>query len=257
MNRRKHLLAACLIAVTAFAGEAWMRGERSFAQRDYAAAAAAFAEAIAEEGDHAPVEWRYDHALASFAGGSLDAAQASAERAAAHGEGALRSKALHLLGSVEWKRAEAVVAMAMQVEAEPFLFEQAIERTARARALWVDAATGDAPEGESVRNAERALLQLQRLREQKAQKERERKAAGGEQRPMAVPDAKEGGDEKPGDAKGRDKDEQDNPLAPLRVELTQEQLDSMFEKLEQKDREKLQLRRSLRAQRRGGAERDW
>jgi hypothetical protein len=257
MNRPRALLAASLLAVTAFAGDAFLRGERAFGQRDFVAAAAAFAEAIAEAGENAPPEWRYDHALASFAAGKLEDAEASAQRAAAVGSEGLRQQALHLLGCVEWKRAEAAAAMAAQVEAEPFLFDQAIERVSKARACWIDAATGDAPRPESVRNAERALLLLQRLREQKAEKDRQRKAAGAKQRPMGVPDARDSGNEKAGQGKDGQKDQQDNPLAPLQVELTKEQLDRMFEKLEQKDREKLQLRRSLRAQRGGNAERDW
>ncbi len=257
MNRPRALLAACVLAVTVFAGDAFVRGERAFEQRDYAAAAAAFAEAIAEAGDDAPAEWRYDHALAAFAMGALDAAQASADRAAAQGGADLRRRSLHLLGSIEWKRAEAAAAMAAQVEAEPFLFDQAIERVMQARAHWIDAATSEAPRLESIRNAERALLLLQRLREQKAEKDRQKKAAGAKQRPMGVSDAKDSGDEKVGGDRNGSKDQQDNPLAPLQVELSKEQLDRVFEKLEQKEREKLQLRRSLREQRGGNVERDW
>ncbi len=258
MARTHKALAAGLVAVTALlSSDGWLRGERAFAKADYAAAAAAFAEAIEQEGDRAPIEWRYDFALASYAAGSLDAALDSASRVAQQADGRLRQEALHLLGSIEWKRAEAIAAMAMQVEAEPFLFDQAIERVARARASWVDAAIGDDAAPESVRNAERALQRLEQLREQKAEKDRQRKAAGAKQKPMAVPDGKDSGEEKQGGNKDGEKDAQDNPLAPLQQELSREQVDRMFEKLEQRDREKLQLRRSLRAQRSTSAERDW
>ncbi len=258
MARTRKALAAGFVAIAALlSSDGWLRGERAFAKADYAAAAAAFAEAIEQEGDRAPIEWRYDHALASFAAGSLDVASDSATRVAQQAEGALRQQALHLLGSIEWKRSEAIAAMAMQVEAEPFLFDQAIERVARARSNWVDAAIGEDAAEESVRNAERALQRLEQLREQKAEKDRQRKAAGAKQKPMAVPDGKDSGEEKQGGAKDGEKDMQDNPLAPLQQELSHEQVDRMFEKLEQRDREKLQLRRSLRAQRSTSAERDW
>ena len=258
MARTRKALAAGFVAIAALlSSDGWLRGERAFAKADYAAAAAAFAEAIEQEGDRAPIEWRYDHALASFAAGSLDVASDSATRVAQQAEGALRQQALHLLGSIEWKRSEAIAAMAMQVEAEPFLFDQAIERVARARSNWVDAAIGEDAAEESVRNAERALQRLEQLREQKAEKDRQRKAAGAKQKPMAVPDGKDSGEEKQGGAKDGEKDMQDNPLAPLQQELSREQVDRMFEKLEQRDREKLQLRRSLRAQRSTSAERDW
>ena len=258
MARTRKALAAGFVAIAALlSSDGWLRGERAFAKADYAAAAVAFAEAIEQEGDRAPIEWRYDHALASFAAGSLDVASDSATRVAQQAEGALRQQALHLLGSIEWKRSEAIAAMAMQVEAEPFLFDQAIERVARARSNWVDAAIGEDAAEESVRNAERALQRLEQLREQKAEKDRQRKAAGAKQKPMAVPDGKDSGEEKQGGAKDGEKDMQDNPLAPLQQELSREQVDRMFEKLEQRDREKLQLRRSLRAQRSTSAERDW
>ncbi len=235
------------------AEDPWTQGRARFAEGRHAEAAAALAAALAQRGDTAAPELHYDHALACYFADDLDAAQRSAEAAAS--SPALAPRALHLLASIEWRRGDTVAEMAMQVEAEPFLFRQAMERVARARALWQEAATGPSPASESVRNVERAVRRIEALQQAQLERDRRRKQQGAEQRPMAVPQGKDEGDA-PGKEGAANQTEEEAQVQPLQAELSPERLQAMFLQLDQRERQKRDERQTRRAAA-PAAERGW
>jgi len=249
---------ACLAAALVFQGEGgFAAGERAFQQARFGDAAAAFAQEVAARGDDAPAELHYDLALAALAAGELAQAGDAIAQAARSDDAELQRRCAFVRGSVAWQRGEAAAKLALQVEAEPFAFKPALEQVALAGAEWRIAATGATDWPAARRNAERALRRFAELQQQRQRIEDERKRkAGAQSRPMAVPG---GGDDKAGGrgSGGDVQDAQDNPLAPLRTELSDAQVAELFARLQQKDEQARQLRRSQQQAARSAAERDW
>jgi len=247
---------ACLAAALVIQGAGdFAAGERAYREGRFGDAAAAFAAEIAARGDAAPAELHYDLALAALAAGELAQAGDAVAQAARSDDAELLRRCAFVRGSVAWQRGEATAKLALQVEAEPFAFKPALEQIALAGAEWRIAATGATDWPAARRNAERAQRRFAELQQQKQRIEDERKRRTGAQaRPLAVPG---GGDDKRGAGSGGDvQDSQDNPLAPLRTELSDAQVAELFARLQQKDEQARQLRRSEQ-QRRSAVERDW
>jgi hypothetical protein len=250
-------VTACLAAVLVIQGAGdFAAGERAYRDGRFADAAAAFAQEIGARGDAAPAELHYDLALAALAAGDLQQAQDAVAQAARSDDAELQRRCAFVQGHVAWQRGEAAAKLALQVEAEPFAFKPALEQIALAGAEWRAAATGAGDWAAARRNAERAVRRFAELQQQKQRIEDERKRRTGAQaRPMAVPG---GSDDKRGAGSGGDvQDAQDNPLAPLRTELSDAQVAELFARLLQKDEQARQLRRSQQQAARSAVERDW
>ena len=104
---------------------------------------------------------------------------------------------------------------------------------------------------------ERALLRWDELQAAQAEKDRQKRAAGAKQRPMAVPEPKAGENDSNGEGRDGKTETHDNPLAPLQTELTQEEVQGLFLRLEQKEQQKLAVRRAQRTSPNAAVERDW
>src|SRR5262245_36240364 len=248
---------ACLAATLVIQGEGgFAAGERAYREGRYGDAAAAFAQEVSSRGDAAPAELHYALALAALAAGDLAQAGDAVAQAARSDDAELLRRCAFVRGSVAWQRGEATAKLALQVEAEPFAFKPALEQISLAGAEWRIAACGADDWPAARRNAERAGRRFAELQQQKQRIEDERKRKTGAQaRPLAVPG---GGDDKTGarGGSGEVQDSQDNPLAPLRTELSDAQVAQLFALLQQKDEQARQLRRSQQ-QRRSAVERDW
>lgn len=250
------LLLAAVLATQG--GGGFAAGERAFGEGRFEDAAAAFAAEVAARGDAAPAELHFDLALAWLGAGEPGKAGDALERAAATADAALQRRCSFVRGSIAWQRGAAATRLAQQVEAEPFAVKSALQLVDLARREWQAAAVGVPDWPEARRNVERAVRQLAELQalQQRLEAAR-RRQQGGQERPMLVPN---GGDDPQGPGAGGDGkalDAQDNPLAPLRTELSAQAVEQLFRVLDQKDRQKRDLRRAERASAGGAAERDW
>lgn len=239
-------------------GGGFAAGERAFGEGRFEAAAVAFAAEVAARGDAAPAELHYDLALAWLNAGEVGKATAAIERAAATADPALLRRCAFVRGSIAWQRGAAATRLAQQVEAEPFAVKPALQQVDLARREWQAAAVGDPDWPEARRNVERALRQLAELQALQGRlEEARRRAQGAQERPLLVPN---GTGDQEGQGTGNDGkplDAQDNPLAPLRTELSAQAVENLFRVLDQKDRQKRELRRAQQTGAGRAAERDW
>ena len=134
--------------------------------------------------------------------------------------------------------------------AEPFAFDVAIAYAEKARRFWQLAAMDRPDWPEARRNVERALLKLEELKRRKAEWEEQRRRDA-DPRPRPQP--------KPRPQPGTEREEVEQEAADLAQlqELSPEAVRRLLEKLAEKEREKLALRRAEREKRTEGVERDW
>ena len=185
----------------------------------------------------------YTRALAALRAGRLD----EAESAAAAGGPEIRVLCEFLRGNVAFARCEMVERQAEEPGAEPFAYDVAIAYGEKALRFWRHAAMSRADWPEARRNAERALLKLEVLQKKKAdQDEQRRRESDPQPRPRPKPKPRPRG----GDAEA-------DPNRPQLQQLSREQVMRLLEKLAEKEREKLALRRSRRKVRMAEVERDW
>ncbi len=130
--------------------------------------------------------------------------------------------------------------------AEPFAWDVAISYGERARDFWQHAAMSRDDWPEARRNVERALLRLEELAQKKKEAERRRQS---NKKPQPKPKPRV-------DPQGGN-DTQEPQEEPQLNELTPEQVLRLLDRLAEKEKEKLALRRSHRKVRMAGVERDW
>ncbi len=244
-------MKSCLRTVLALAiavqgGGDFVGGAQAYRERRFAAAAAAFSSEVAARGAAAPAELHYDLALAWLAAGESSRAAGALEVASRSPDVALRRRCNFVRGSIAWQRGAAAAKLAEQVEAEPFAFRPALAAIEAARLAWQQAAIGEPDWPEARRNVERAQQRLLALRDAQQRLEQQRRGAGGATpRPLLVPN---GTDSAPADrvAQGQAQDAQDNPLAPLRTELTPTEVEALFRQVDAIERQKRELRRRVR-----------
>ncbi|GAB4146963.1 MAG: hypothetical protein Fur0037_15060 [Planctomycetota bacterium] len=243
--------AALIGALVLFqGGDAFERGRSAYEAGRFSDALALFGQALAEEGDDAPAELWFDHALAALGAGDPKTAAASAERAAARGGIAFAAEREFLLGSAAALSSERAAAQARTAEAEPFAFDIAIEHANEAFLRYREAAVLRAGWPEASRNAERMLSRIASLREQAAaaalRRQKERLAA--KPRVRAVPP-----DAEKGNARGAEREP-----APLEIAGAGDpRPEDLFDLLARKEAERRADR--LRRQRAafGRSERGW
>jgi tetratricopeptide (TPR) repeat protein len=260
MNARK-LVAVALVASLA-ACDDFDTGTVAYREGRFDDAHAAFAAAVAAAGDDAPGELLYDEALAALRAGDLKDADAAAERAATR-DPELRPLADFVRGNVAFARCELAAKQAEGLEAEPFAFDVAIVRGRDAARRWQSAAMSRADWPEARRNVERALRKLEDLRDRQAQaaKSPKNKTEGGADRLNGVkPDEKSDAappppPPPPGGGNADDPSEQSDP--PQLTELPRDQVMRLFEKLAEKERERLAGRHRAAKSKPPEVERDW
>ncbi len=229
-------------------GDAFTEGLRAYREGRFQDALAAFTEAETAAGAGASSALLYDKALSALRIEDFALAESSAEKAAARGGSEFEALRDFLRGNVAFLRCEQAAAQASGPEAEPFAFEVALALAETARRSWQLAATSRPDWPAARRNVERALVQLADL--EKKKEEAQRKAKSNEKK---EPDP--GPDPAPED-RARPQALERPRLEPQSAELSPEELARLFEKLEAKEKEKLELRRRAREER-AEVEKDW
>jgi hypothetical protein len=209
----------------------------------------AFAElsgAVEEEGDDASATLHYNRALAALRVGEPRVAEQAAEEAARRGGEEFEARREFVLGNAAFAQALIAERQADTPEAEPFAFDVAIRYAERARDSWSLAVVGGTDRDRAARNVERALLKLTELREKKAAaEERNRPRTPPRPDPLPLP---EGPDRKV---------TEDGVPEAMLTRLTPEQVLRLFDKLGEKEREKIEVRKSHRRAQSRGVEKDW
>jgi hypothetical protein len=229
----------------------------------YPEALAAFRDAEQRAGDGASPELLYDHALAAVRAGEPAEVDAAADAAAAHGGPEFAALREFLRGNAAYARAETAEFQADLPMAPPDSLDRAIAHATTARDAWTRAAVarGDWPAAQ--RNVRRAEILIDHLKEKKAAGGKGDRVAGGRPKPKIVAGEKppENPDAPPlpepprpqRDAPSATKTAADAPVVPL----TRAEVLRLLDRLDAKEREKLDLRRARRAEQPADVEKDW
>lgn len=227
-------------------------GQRAYAEGRFGDAQQAFAAVLAAAGDAAPAELCYDLALASLQAGDLAAAEAAAERAAARGGPSFAPRRQFLRGNIAYARCLLAEAQAMGPEAEPFAFEVALQHGNAALRHWQQAVLDRGSWPAAARNVERAHAVLSRLRDEQAAAALKRRDRQQGKKPEVhlVP---QGGAEP--EAATPTQEQVDAKVQ--RTELLPAEVLALLARVQQKERDKLQLRQQQRSAQQAPGERDW
>lgn len=237
MNTARYLTIVLVLALTGC--DRTSAGRAAYAGGNYQAARDALAAEIADAGDDASAELFYDLALAELALERPAPAREAAERAEAVGGEAFAPLAAFIRGSAAYLQAEAAAEAAAQPGADARAMQWAIALGEDALAAWRFAATTRRDWPAARRNVERALLLLERLREQR----------------KGDPNTKQ----KPPEPKDEPKEDDKPEEAPSTVEtkaLPAGKVFSVLDILGAKQRKKRVERRAARNER-ADVERDW
>ncbi len=222
-----------------------------------AAARAAFADgrhgealslfAASRPGDEraSPPSLVHDLGLCALLAGDLATAESAGAELAAGSDAPLAARGEFLLGNVAFARALASAELAAQPEAEPFVLEGALSQTRRARQAWQRAAQSRLDWPAARRNVERAARlerELERLAEE---------ARGEPPPPEPQPEPEEP------EGEVLEEPEELPPAPDSPPALDEAELEALLELLARKEREKLELRATRRAERNLDLERDW
>lgn len=189
----------------------------------------------------------YNAARAALSSGNLSEAEAGIALAIETGDEEIVARAEFLRGNVLFTRCLTAEQQATAPGAEPFAFDIAIAFGETALRAWRFAAMSRDDWPEARRNVERVLLKLEELVRKQRAKEDETKQT--DPQPTSRP--------KPKATRPEDKQAEDAVEDPQLKELSPEEVLRLIEKLAQKEREKLGVRRSHRKTRMAGVERDW
>ena len=203
----------------------------------------------------------YGEALAALRDDQPHIAAQKSQRAAASEDPDTAALARFLHGNAQFARCLIAEKQARAAEAEPFAFDVAIRFARGARESWETAAMTRDDWPAARRNVERALLKIEDLKRQKAQRKDDRRSESSDPqvnlKRQPTPGEPEKKTAEPSGASGtttKQDPEADNAVL---SELSREQVLHLLEKLAQKEQEKRALRRKRRTAASTGAERDW
>ena len=206
----------------------------------YEQALAAFRQLVVAAGDAASPELLGNLALAALRQRRPADAEAAAQRLLACAARADRALGEFLLGQAAFERAGLAELAARLPDAEPGIWQSAVEAAERAQVMWLQAARTRGSWPEAVRNAERAARKLAELRAARDAAEQQSKTERAPEPKPPPPDA--GNQEQP--------PELDVPP------LSAAEVARLRKRLQLKEREKRSLRRRTNRTHRVG-ERDW
>jgi len=251
--------ALLLVALLAAACDRAAEGSRAYGEGRFKDAVAAYGTAVQAAGDHASAELLYDASLAALRTGDWSAADAAAERAARR-DARFAALATFVRGYAAFGRAELAARQASGPEAEPFAIDVAIGYADAARKLWQTAAMDRDDWPAARRNAERALLLIEKLKSK-------RKPPDARPSPQANPKSLPGIDpKKPPDVRPPSADDgskgtpQGDPAARSAVaesDLAPGEVPRLLDLLAERERRKQAARREQREARAGEVEKDW
>jgi tetratricopeptide (TPR) repeat protein len=237
-------MKALLLVMLLLGGDGFADGVRAYVEGRYRDALETFSAAEKADGEGASAELLYNKALAALRAGELREAESAAKKAAARGGPAIATLCDFLRGNIAFARCRKTEAEAYGPLALPTAFDAAIAHAEAASRAWELAAATRTDWLEARRNVERARLKLAELK---------RKKEAAEQQTMRLPDPQP---LPKAEDQGDVSEEETDIDAQLRA-LTPEQIESLFEKLDEKEKEKLALRRARRRQKRSEVEKDW
>lgn len=282
----KLLVVGALLFVPG-ASERFRAGLKAYQEGRFNEALAEFSEAEKAAGDKASAELLFNQALSALRAGELASLESSAEKSAARGGEKFAPLRDFLLGNSAFARSEKAEAIAKSPEGEPSAFTDAITQAETAKNFWQQAAASRPDWPEARRNVERALLKIEQLKKEKEeadkkkQKDKEQdtdkdkdKEKNKEKDPQEQKDKQDEKDsepkpdenkddnkskpeEKPPEPKKDDSDSKQAKTQAQKVELSPEQLRRLFEKLDEKERQKLALRKAQQQSKKTRVEKDW
>ena len=197
---------------------------------------------LAACGGGEPAEALFARALEALAESRPREAEAAAREAARRGGQEYQALRDFVWGNTAFARCLLAQKQAALPQAEPFAYDVALNYARAARDAWQLAAASRIDWPAARRNVERALLKIEELERSRAEQERKRKQTD----PQPDPRAKPAPTKEPKPAQPR-----------LQLEeLPPDEVRKLLDRLAQKEREKLALRRTQRKTRMAG-ERDW
>lgn len=230
-------------------GDEFSRGVRAYQEGRFKEALEAFSEDEKAAGNSASAELLHNKAMAALRAGELLVAEYSAEKVVVRGGPGFAAWRDFLMGSTAYARSEKAEAKANKPDAEPSAFEEAIAHAEIARNYWQLAAARRSDWPEARRNVERALLKLKELKgrkeaaEQQKIKKKEKKKIEIQIDPRLQSDPTNR--------------QQVSRIDPLLDELSPELVKRLYDKLEEKKREKISLRRTRQRMQSAEVEKDW
>lgn len=228
-------------------GDTFTEGERAYAQGEFPAALEAFRAAETAAGEEAPAPYAFNRALAALRSGALVEAEVAAEVAAARGGADYEALRDFLFGNVAFARCDQAERLTRRPEAGLIAYDRALTHARDARDAWQAAVWRRSDWPEARRNVERAVLRIARLEQER--EEAKRKAQKRKKKPDPPKDDPD---------ENRRKERRRIPKGgPQLMELTPAQVRRLFEKLSQKEREKVRLRLREQQARRVDVEQDW
>lgn len=236
------------------------RAATAYAEGRFAEAHALYREA-SESRASPSAELLFDRALAALQAGDYLDAEVAAERAVAAGGSDYTRRRDFLFGNVAHARCLRAKLATLRPDAEPSAFEPALAEIEGAIVHWRRAAEQGPDWPAARRNLERALLERDELLlRQDMSLERARVPDTPQENPDTPPpgqDPPPPQDQEPpavdrtGNREGKEREAEE--VLPLRPD----QLAKILEVLGEKEREKLRVRRAVRARRSADVEKDW
>jgi hypothetical protein len=227
-------------------------------------ALAALRDAERRAGDAASPELLYDHALAAVRAGEPAEVDAAADAAAARGGPEFAALREFLRGNAAYSRAETAEFQADLPAAPPDSIDRAIAHAQTARDAWTRAAAARGDWPAANRNVQRAAILIDVLKAKKAAGGKNDRVAGGRGKPKIVAGEKppENSDappmpEPPRPQRDATPDKRTAAAEAPVVPLTRAEVLHLLDRLDAKEREKLDLRRARRAEQPADVERDW
>ena len=244
--------AAPAVALLLAACDASGPGRAAYREGRFEEALVAWRDADAAAGESAPAELAYDRALAALRAGKIDESESAADEAAARdgpGFAALRD---FLRGNIAFARCLAAEVETFRPGAGASAYDEGIAHAETARKAWERAAASRDDWPEARRNAERAVLAAARLAARKAEAESQ------PDRPKSAksPQVKDAPPPLPLPLPPRQGAVPPSPTPSQLAELPRAEVLALLERLAEKERQKLELRREQQRPK-TPAERDW
>ena len=229
-------------------GDEFAAGVRAYQQGHFAEAYEAFSAAEQACGDDATAELLYNRALAALQVGQLRVAEYSAEKAVVRGGAGFAGLREFLFGCAAFARCERAEAEGSMLDADPTAFGRAMAHCVAARDFWQRAAMSRVDWPQARRNAERAAVKLEELRQKKEDADRQRRARV-EKQPQPQPE--------PPKTEGPREEVEQTPVPQQQpTGMPPDLLDVLLAKLAQVEKDKRAARRA-RQRARTGVARDW
>lgn len=193
----------------------------------------------------------FNQSTAALRAGDLVVAEIAAEKAAAHGGPLAWPRRDFIRGNAAFVRCDREELKAYGPAGGVRAIDAALRFAEQARDAWTKAAASRENWPEARRNVERAILKIQKLRAMKEEAESKPNEPP-PKKPQPLPAAESGEPQDPGTER--------RPAPRARAttnELTPEQVAALMDRLAEKEREKVRVRRADQQARRAQVERDW